>query len=146
MKRFLFIFFSTVVIGFVFYIGLEYQVRLRERSAIVFDIKPFIIFASIFSIFMGMLLRLPKLILEIKDKRKWSIDWVKVMIIGVPSLYVAMIPLLIISFGTNLLFSKSFLLLGDTIFTSIAGVIFGYVLLDSLKSNTFTNDKGKITV
>ena len=146
MKRFLFIFFSTVVIGFVFYIGLEYQVRLRERSAIVFDIKPYIIFASIFSIFMGMLLRLPKLILEIKDKRKWSIDWVKVLVIGIPSIYIAMIPLLAIVYGKNLLFFDEIMLLGDFTFTSIAGVIFGYVLLDSLKSKTFTNDKGKITV
>jgi len=134
VKRFLFIFFSTVVIGFVFYIGLEYQVRLRERSAIVFDIKPYIIFASIFSIFMGMLLRLPKLILEIKDKRKWSIDWVKVLVIGIPSIYIAMIPLLAIVYGKNLLFFNEIMLLGDFTFTSIAGVIFGYVLLDSLKS------------
>jgi len=109
-------------------------VRLRERSAIVFDIKPYIIFASIFSIFMGMLLRLPKLILEIKDKRKWSIDWVKVLVIGIPSIYIAMIPLLAIVYGKNLLFFNEIMLLGDFTFTSIAGVIFGYVLLDSLKS------------
>ncbi|MEK3980217.1 hypothetical protein MKY37_14280 [Psychrobacillus sp. FSL K6-2836] len=140
MKRFLFIFCSTVVIGIIFYIGMEYQVRLREKSAIVFDMKPYYIFISIYPVFIGLLLRLPKLIIEIRDKKKWSFDWMKIIVIGIPSFYIATIPLLIISFGTNLLFSKSFLMLGDTIFTSIAGVIFGYVLLDSLKSNTSSTE------
>lgn len=144
MKRFLFIFLSTVIVGGVFYMGMDYQMRLRERSAIVFDIKPFIIFASIFSIFMGMLLRLPKLIIEIKDKKRWSIDWVKVLVIGIPSIYIAMIPLMAIVYGKNLLFFNEVMLLGDFTFTYIAGVIFGYVLLDSLKSNDSSNDKGKL--
>lgn len=144
MKRFLFIFLSTVIVGGVFYMGMDYQMRLRERSAIVFDIKPFIIFTSIFSIFMGMLLRLPKLIIEIKDKKRWSIDWVKVLVIGIPSIYIALIRLLAIVYGKNLLFFNEVMLLGDFTFTYIAGVIFGYVLLDSLKSNDSSNDKGKL--
>lgn len=144
MKRFLFIFLSTVIVGGVFYMGMDYQMRLRERSAVVFDIKPFIIFTSIFSIFMGMLLRLPKLIIEIKDKKRWSIDWVKVLVIGIPSIYIAMIRLLAIVYGKNLLFFNEVMLLGDFTFTYIAGVIFGYVLLDSLKSNDSSNDKGKL--
>lgn len=144
MKRFLFIFLSTVIVGGVFYMGMDYQMRLRERSAIVFNIKPFIIFTSIFSIFMGMLLRLPKLIIEIKDKKRWSIDWVKVLVIGIPSIYIAMIRLLAIVYGKNLLFFNEVMLLGDFTFTYIAGVIFGYVLLDSLKSNDSSNDKGKL--
>lgn len=141
MKRFLFLFFSTVVIGIIFYVGMDYQVSLREKSAINFNLKPFIIFASIFPVFIGMLLRLPKLIIEIKDKKRWSFDWIKIIAVGIPSLYIAMIPLLVIAYGTNLLFSKAFMLLGDFTFTSIAAVIFGYVLLDSLKSHTSSTNK-----
>jgi hypothetical protein len=141
MKRFLFIFFSTVVIGIIFYLGMEYQVRLREKSAIAFNLMPFIIFASIFPVFIGLLLRLPKLIIEIKDKKQWSFDWIKVITIGIPSLYIAMIPILAFSYGTNLLFSKAFMLLGDTTLTSIAGIVFGYVLLDSLKSYSSSTNK-----
>ncbi|MCZ8534302.1 hypothetical protein [Psychrobacillus psychrodurans] len=141
MKRFLFIFFSTAVIGFVFYLGMDYQMRLREKSAIIFDIKPYITFASFFSIFIGMLLRLPKLILEIRDKQRWSFDWIKVIVIGIPSLYIAMIPLFALVYGMNLWFSNVVMLLGDITFTTIAGVIFGYVLLDSLKSKAFSTIK-----
>lgn len=141
MKRFLFIFFSTAVIGFVFYFGMDYQMRLREKSAIIFDIKPYISFASFFSIVIGMLLRLPKLILEIRDKQRWSFDWMKVIVIGIPSLYIAMIPLFALVYGMNLWFSKVVMLLGDITFTTIAGVIFGYVLLDSLNSKASTTIK-----
>ena len=141
MKRFLYIFFSTVVIGIILYAGMDYQMRLREKTAITFNMQPFIIFASIFPIFIGLLLRLPKLIIEIRDKKKWSLDWVKVITIGTPSLYIAMIPLLVIAFGMNLFFAQAFMLLGDFTFSSIAGVIFGYVLLDSLKSDNSSPNK-----
>ncbi|WP_427137560.1 hypothetical protein [Psychrobacillus psychrodurans] len=141
MKRFLFIFFSTAVIGFVFYFGMDYQMRLREKSAIIFDIKPYISFASFFSIFIGMLLRLPKLILEIRDKQRWSFDWMKIIVIGIPSLYIAMIPLFALVYGMNLWFSNVVMLVGDITFTTIAGVIFGYVLLDSLNSKASTTNK-----
>ncbi|MEI4770918.1 hypothetical protein WAX74_14945 [Psychrobacillus sp. FJAT-51614] len=114
MKRFLFIFFSTVVIGMIFYLGMDYQVGLREKAAITFNLMPYIIFASIFPVFIGLLLRLPKLIVEIKDKKQWSFDWIKLFTIGIPSLYIAMIPILAASYGTNLLFSKAYLLIGDT--------------------------------
>ncbi|MFJ7827779.1 hypothetical protein [Psychrobacillus sp. NPDC096623] len=141
MKRFLFLFISTIVIGMIFYFGIGYQAALREQAAIIFDMKPYITFASIFPIFIGLLLRLPKLIIEIKDKKKWTFDWMKVLVIGIPSLYIAIIHLLAFVIGTNLLISKTFLLLGDLSFTGIAGVIFGYVLLDSLKSNETSTSK-----
>ncbi|KQL37451.1 hypothetical protein [Psychrobacillus sp. FJAT-21963] len=134
MKRFLFIFFSTAVIGIIFYLGMDYQVKLREESAITFNLKPFLIFASIFPVLFGLLLRLPKLIIEIKNKKQWAFDWIKFITVGIPSLYISMLPLLAF-YTTNLFFSKAFILLGDTTFTSIAGIVFGYVLLDSLKSN-----------
>ncbi|AMQ06034.1 hypothetical protein H7992_10315 [Sporosarcina sp. resist] len=133
MKRFLFYFVSVVVMGFIFYLGMDYKVRLREESATTFNIMPYLIFITIFPVFIGFFLRFPKLIIEIKEKKQWSFDWIKVVAIGIPSLYIAMIPILSIYFGLNLLFAKEFLLLGDTTFTSTAGIVFGYVLLDSLK-------------
>jgi hypothetical protein len=85
-----------------------------------------------------MLLRLPKLIVEIKEKKQWSFDWINVAAIGIPSIYIAMIPLLSLFtfFGMNWLFAKELILLGDTTLTTIAGIVFGYVLLDSLKKIT----------
>ena len=123
-----------MAIGVTFYMGMGYQVELRKQYAITFNLKAYIIYTTIFPVCMGVLLRLPKLIVEIKDKKKWSLDWMKLLIIGIPTLYIAMIPFLAIVFGKKLLFSEAFMLLGDMTLISIAGVIFGYVLLDSLTS------------
>nr|WP_263624166.1 hypothetical protein [Cytobacillus kochii] len=120
--------------GFIFYLGVKYQVRLHEELRNSFNLLPFLIFATIFPIAIGLLLRLPKLIIEIKEKKQWSFDWIKVAAIGIPSLYIAMIPILSLSTSfENLLFAKELIFLGDTTLTTTAGIVSGYVLFDSLK-------------
>jgi len=133
MKRFSFYFVSTIVIGYILYLTIGYQERLREEVAMTFNYMTFITPVTIFPIFLGLLLRSPKLILEIKEKKQWSFDWIKFVAIGIPSLYIAMVPILQILFRMNLLFGKELRLFGDPTFTTIAGIVFGYVLLDSLK-------------
>ena len=119
--------------GFIFYLGVKYQVRLHEELRNSFNLLPFLIYATIFPIAIGLLLRLPKLIIEIKEKKQWSFDWIKVAAIGIPSLYIAMIPILSLSTSfENLLFAKELIFLGDTTLTTTAGIVSGYVLLDSL--------------
>ncbi|WP_338653393.1 hypothetical protein V6B14_17390 [Sporosarcina psychrophila] len=134
MKKFSFYFVSTIVIGFILYLAIGYQERLREEVAETFNYMTSIAPVTIFPILFGLLLRLPKLILEIKEKKQWSFDWIKFVAIGIPSLYIAMMPMLQVFFGMKLLFGREILLLGDPIaFTTIAGIVFGYVLLGSLK-------------
>ena len=43
--------------GFIFYLGMDYKVRLREESATTFNIMPFLIFITIFPVFIGFFLR-----------------------------------------------------------------------------------------
>lgn len=81
-----------------------------------------------------MLLRIPQLVKEIKLKKRWSIDWIKLIAIGIPSLYLAALPLSI--FIRLPIYHPMFLLkmiTSGTIATTIAGVICGYILFDSLK-------------
>lgn len=118
---------------------------MEEGASKYFDLMPVVLFNSIYPFVIGIFLRLPKLIIEIKQQKQWTFDWVKFIAIGIPSLYIAMIPILSIYFGMNLLFTKEFLflLLGSATFTSTAGIVFGYVLLDSLKNNnSSTNGAG----
>ena len=132
MKRFSFYFVSTIVIGVILYLAMEYQQHLRVKAAETFNYKSLLMPLTIFPILFGLLLRSPKLILEIKEKKQWSFDWIKFVAIGIPSLYIAMMPILMLFIGWEyLLFSN--ILLRDTIFTTIAGIVFGYVLLDCLK-------------
>jgi uncharacterized protein with PQ loop repeat len=68
MKKISFYFVSTIVIGFILYLAMGYQERLREEVAEIFNYMNSITPVTIFPILFGLLLRLPKLILEIKEK------------------------------------------------------------------------------
>lgn len=134
MKRFLQYFIWTVIIGIVLYVGNRIQLNLHELSQQTYEIMPYLIFMIFFPIFIGMLLRLPMLIKEIKAEKKWKINWPKLIVIGFPLLYITVGQLLMFTtFGNVLPFSMAVsLLLGSNIGV-MTGLIFGYILLDSIK-------------
>lgn len=76
--------------------------------------------------------------MEIKDKKEWSFNWIKVIAIGIPALYIASLPILSYSsFGMNFLFVKELMLIENTTLITTAGIVFGYVLLDSFKKTSY---------
>lgn len=131
MRNFLKYFFWTVVIGLICFIGLRYQLELREEGSRNYYIIPSVIYATLFPILFGMLLRLPRLIREIKEKKEWTLNWVKLLTVGLPTLYITLVPLLALTFlGKYLPFAMKIIQL-DVL--TISGLIFGYLLLDSIK-------------
>lgn len=134
MKRFFKYVFLSAAFILILFLGLEIQSILKKYAEHNFDYQPHITFTVLFPILMGMLLRLPQLVKEIATRKRWSIDWIKLLTIGVPTLYIALIPLpyfLNIQLITHTMINKIFYT-GFT-GTTIAGIVFGYVLLDSLK-------------
>lgn len=134
MKRLIMYLLGSIIIISVLYIGTEMQLWLKGYSDEDFNFIPQIVFSVFFPIVVGMLLRIPQLVKEIKLKKRWSIDWIKLIAIGIPSLYLAALPLSI--FIRLPIYHPMFLLkmiTSGTIATTIAGVICGYILFDSLK-------------
>jgi len=114
---------------------MTYQVDLKKKMEMTYNIKPYIIFATIFPIMIGMLLRLPKLFIEIKERKHWTFDWIKVIPIGVPALYIAILPVLLFTpLGMHLFFAKELIFVESSIITTTAGIVFGYVLISSIKT------------
>ncbi|CAG9621536.1 hypothetical protein [Sutcliffiella rhizosphaerae] len=130
--KFLYYFLSTIIVGIIFYVGLNHQTRFHEIANTTYNLMPLLIYTTVFPIVIGMLFRVPKLIMEMVAKQKWTFNWKKVVAIGVPSLYLACIPLLGMVFGLNVWLAKQVLHLGDPILPTTAGIVFGYILLDSL--------------
>ncbi|WP_299515284.1 hypothetical protein [uncultured Rummeliibacillus sp.] len=125
----------VIIIVFSIYMALRFRVYLGKEAEISFDNKQIMIFNLIFPIFVGILLRLPKFLKEKKGKKKWRMDWIKLIVIALPALYFLLLPYLSYSsFGDKLVFTNQILALGDTtiMFTIIAGIVFGYVLTDSV--------------
>ncbi|MFZ3579752.1 hypothetical protein [Virgibacillus sp. DJP39] len=134
MKRFLYYFVWTIIIGIIVYLGIKYQIHLGEEAKREFKMLPVVRFTTIFPIIIGLSLRLPKLIIEVKEKRQWTFDWIKVVAIGLPTLYIAALPILsTTSLGENLFLIKEIMLIRSSTLITTAGIVFGYILLDSLK-------------
>ncbi|WP_404430694.1 hypothetical protein [Sutcliffiella horikoshii] len=138
MKKFLSYFFWTVVIGFIYYAGSRYELHLLNEAQMNYNFWPQVIFAALFPILIGILLRLPKLIKEIQEGKAWSVNWMKLLAVGLPTLYVSLVPVLSL---TGLFKYMPFAM--DIIhldLATLAGVVFGYVLIDSLKEDSEAED------
>ncbi|MFC0561401.1 hypothetical protein [Halalkalibacter alkalisediminis] len=131
MKNFMKYIIWTVVIGIIYYIGFRFQFHFKEEAHRNFNMLPAVIYGTFLPVFFGILLRLPRLITEIYEKKEWTVNWAKLITIGLPTLYITFVPLLSFTFlGKYIPFMFEIILLEGT---TISGLILGYVLLDSIK-------------
>jgi|GEM_PF-1577463 len=140
MKRFFYYFIWSIAIALVVYAGLQLQQLLSEKAASEFEPRPLWIYIAIFPIIIGLLLRTPKFMLERKESRIGGFDWSKFLAVGVPTFIVLVLSILPLLPIENLIFSDEvyiqidMLLFSSTTAQTIAGLVFGYTLLDSFKS------------
>lgn len=132
MKRFLYMFCWMLVIGFLFYGAIQWRMSLVILMKEEFLFRPLMIFTVVFPIILGMLLRLPKLILEWKQYNKWSYDWMKFFVVALPNLFVLI--LFVLSY-VNLFTVMDVFIVGEYILPTVVGLVFGYVLLDCIKGS-----------
>ncbi|WP_084244551.1 hypothetical protein [Planomicrobium okeanokoites] len=132
MKRFVYYFAWTLAIVFIVYIGTVIEANIVETARETYQLFPRFLFVAIFPVILGFLMRLPRFLLERKEQKFRGFDWFKFLAVGVPSLYFVMMTFLpYTSIGAGI---PSFMMTNQTSLTTIAytaGIVFGYVLLDS---------------
>lgn len=134
MKRFFYFLGWTIFIGFSIYLGVIYQHFLQQEARLTFNLMPVVLFTFIFSIGVGIILRLPKLINEIKQNKQWMFDWIKFIAIGLPSLSISLIYIFMFYLPESMTaFIPQAIFLSDPTIQLISGVVFGYILVDTLK-------------
>lgn len=109
--------------------GTKWQFQLQIVASVAFNFLPAALFSVIFPVVMGVLLRLPQFIIELRRNKKWTFDWPKFLAVGLPTsliLILYIIYYLGIAPVLNTMFTS-----GSTLPT-IAGIIFGYIVVDSL--------------
>lgn len=74
MKTFLYYFCWTIVISFIIYLGAKYQMWLQLEASKNFELSSLYLYSTIFPIVIGMMLRLPKLLTEIRQNSQWTFD------------------------------------------------------------------------
>ena len=140
MKRFMHYFIRFLCIGFICYLGSQYSISLKFIAQEKFYDKFFFMYSIAFPIIIGMLLKFPLLLKDIKQQKKWTFDWAKFLAIGIPTFLIVSFPAWIYtvwtytSLGDYSVFMNLLNIATYTPFATIAGVVFGYCLLDVLKS------------
>lgn len=141
MKRFLYYFFWTLAIGFVLYVGMQFQQQIAERAQMTFN--PFLLqtYIALFPVVMGLLIRTPKFILQMKKRTSWKFDGVLFAAVGLPALYLVLMTFVPFSpIGEGWLRIPDLIVLGGTTVPTIAGVVFGYTVLAGFRDRGSVRD------
>ncbi|MDN7246903.1 hypothetical protein QWY16_09775 [Planococcus shenhongbingii] len=137
MKRFLYYFAWTIVLGFVLYFGMQLQEQLNEMAQQTFEPAALRVFIALFPVALGLLLRTPKFLLEAKENKSRKFDWPIFAAIGLPSLFLVLMSFLpFMPFIIGWIAIPEIILIGGTTVPTVAGLVFGYVLLDSFNNRT----------
>jgi hypothetical protein len=133
MKRFFKYLFSSFIIIVILFFSARITTELKSQFSQTYNADFYIIFSWLFPILLGMLLRLPQLVNDIIQKKRLSVDWIKLIAIGLPFFYLSSIPLMYLDIP--IIYPEFAIVFIFTNFTAtqIAGVILGYIILDSLK-------------
>ncbi|WP_163527473.1 hypothetical protein [Halobacillus ihumii] len=136
MKKFLCCLLYSAVMVAVLLGGLFYMNHLIEKAETSYNMIPLMIFSLIYPLIMGMLFGLPQMISRLKRGGVLHFDVIKFAAIGLPALYIFVIPILyyFTKIGGHLPLSRTIMLSGSggTVLLTIVGVVLGYVLFESI--------------
>jgi hypothetical protein len=108
-----------------------------EESKETFTISGTLHWFSIsFSIFIGVLFAIPTLFYNLNKSGNWNYDWIRSAIVGIPTLFITLLPVLywIIPDYIQFLPRQLFYFIGATeILPTATGILFGYTLISCLR-------------
>lgn len=134
MKKTISYLFWTILTLIILYAGAEIQSYIKKTSEMTYELLPYIIFTFLFPILIGGLIGLTKFISATPKKKRWAINWAKLILIALPFLYIALIPILFFYNLPSLSDSLSTRIVNyDLPIPSLASIIVGYIIVDSLK-------------
>ncbi len=142
MKQFLYYFIWTLAIGLLLYLGMQLQAQVAENSQMTYNLFPLQAYIALFPVMIGLLIRTPKFILQLRGKDSWTYNWMKFAAIGVPTFYIVLMTFLPFSpLGEGWLPIPKIILVGGTTVPTVAGLVFGYVVLACFKVVNPSNPK-----
>ncbi|RYD01931.1 hypothetical protein N752_27800 [Desulforamulus aquiferis] len=87
IKRFVAHFSYAIFICYVLYNGILLDRQLYQYTANTYNPYPRQFFLLFFTIFLGLLLAIPRFVKKINRPGSWSVDWIILVSVGLPALY-----------------------------------------------------------
>lgn len=121
------------IFGIILYTGSIYYNHLYQKTE-KFIFYQYRIFVSIFPIILGIIYASPKFMKKTNKQGKWQIDWIKLIIIGLPTLFFTTIPIQIsLSYYFDIWLLPMFLTKYNLgIVSIISGFILGNLIIDNI--------------
>lgn len=123
--------------GWLLFSGAQFGLKLEKEAEEIYDMRTFLAFLALFPIAAGMLFAVPELILDFWREGRWKINWLKLLIFGLPLAYVTGGSLQFLTGAELLPFSELFTgrygTLPSLMITAICSTAFGYIVLSSVK-------------
>ncbi|MFC0522755.1 hypothetical protein ACFFGV_04015 [Pontibacillus salicampi] len=132
MKRFVIYFTTTLVIGLLFLGLIVMEFRIENHYRDQFMVVPMVTANTVLPIIMGIVLGAPRLYHTVTKEGVWRYDWVKVLAISLPLLYVTMLPLLTILGIMPGVLSPPWLFQSADSYLPISGLILGFTVISNL--------------
>lgn len=91
----------------------------------------------VFPMLVGLLLALPQFIRTYRQEGSWKTDWIMLLTVGLPAFFITVAPIAFFSLAYYIRLETSvphfiYLLSANPAFSKVFGVLFGFVLLNSL--------------
>lgn len=136
----------VIVLYLLIYLATYISTYFYEISRSTFNRTPEMVYTTFYPIVIGLYAGLPNLYRQLKKEGVWIVDWIKLLVIGVPSLLVALsyIILLLISekgIAVSYPFPAIFAMYPAPRF--LASFIFGYILFTSFKKQNITSQEDR---
>ncbi|WP_425807448.1 hypothetical protein ACHOLT_09200 [Desulfitobacterium sp. Sab5] len=143
-KRFAQYLFFLIVVLLLIYWGTKYGLKLKltlKETYSIADTFQYYIVSAVFPILFGLVLGIPAFLRKLQQQGKWVIDWMKLLVIGVPTLLLdlSMLFYSIVAFyaqdkvGFFIRINPFFQVMTmDNRVITLSGIVFGYILICSL--------------
>lgn len=128
-KRFGYYLLYSLAFVFIMLVGTYFGLQLQETAKYSFRMMPIFIYSMIFPVVMGVFVGIPSLITNMQKPGAWIIDWVKLIAIGMPFLYIAMLPVIYYSPVSFLVPKFMVAILSTYTPRVISGFMLGYLLI-----------------
>lgn len=123
----------------IIFFGLKFQASLYINSKETYEVFPYYLFKAIFPLIIGVFLGAPHVYKTFTKTGKWKVVWVKLIVVGLPFIYLSIVPILFYSKILTLNLPFSFYAMGgyfgvgaSSSFETINGIIGGYIVSTSI--------------
>ncbi len=129
VKRFISYLIYILAFGVIVIKADDFAQYLKHLYASTYNPTYQFVFISLFPILIGLLLVLPQFITVLKQKGTWKVDWIVLLVVGLPSLCTAMTPIIVLH--ANNWSGAAFVLALHPHLVTVAGILFGFTLITS---------------